>query len=268
MYNGKELNSDFGLDWSDYGARYYAAAIGRWNSVDPLAEVIPNHSPYAYTFNNPISFRDPTGMMGEDVNGEDETLEGIISNAWENTPENGSATFDSGGSCECGCEGKPPCPEKGWGEWLFTKVFIGYARLLRDANYVMGTGDPSDSMYEQHDAIMKSAAMGGIFFPKGIKGQSLKKIKKSKPKGWKKTPTRNNEGFIFLDEKGTERLRYMRPKGNNPMGGDIKHSRQNNGYFRMKNKDGEYLDKNGKVVPDTDPQFQEKTHIMYEGPQN
>jgi len=64
-YNGKELNDDFGLNLSDYGARWYDAALGRWWSVDPLAEPQANYSPYAYTYNNPLSFIYPTGMKGE-----------------------------------------------------------------------------------------------------------------------------------------------------------------------------------------------------------
>jgi RHS repeat-associated protein len=66
-YNGKELNRDFGLGWLDYGARYYDPGIGRFTCIDPMSEAIPEWSPYHYTFNNPISFNDPTGMMGENV---------------------------------------------------------------------------------------------------------------------------------------------------------------------------------------------------------
>ncbi|MDP9957136.1 RHS repeat-associated protein [Epilithonimonas hungarica] len=61
-YNGKELEE---TGMYDYGARFYMPDIGRFGQYDPLAE--KTFEPYAYVYNNPIKFIDPTGMDGEDV---------------------------------------------------------------------------------------------------------------------------------------------------------------------------------------------------------
>ena len=60
-YNGKELDRIHGLNLYDYGARQYDAALGRWTSIDPLAEKYYDISPYAYCANNPVVFVDPDG---------------------------------------------------------------------------------------------------------------------------------------------------------------------------------------------------------------
>ena len=53
-YNGKELDTKKGLNWYDYGARQYDAALGRFTAVDPLTEKYYEMSPYTYCGNNPI----------------------------------------------------------------------------------------------------------------------------------------------------------------------------------------------------------------------
>ena len=51
------------LDEYYYGARYYIPRESVWLSVDPLAELAPNMSPYRYAFNNPTNFVDPYGLF-------------------------------------------------------------------------------------------------------------------------------------------------------------------------------------------------------------
>ena len=60
-YNGKEFERKNGLNWMDYGARHYDAALGRFTTIDPLTEKYYGWSPYAYCMNNPVRFVDSDG---------------------------------------------------------------------------------------------------------------------------------------------------------------------------------------------------------------
>lgn len=61
---GKELQDNYSLNWLDYGARFYDAAIGRWHVMDPMAEKYVNQTPYNYCSNNPVNLVD---LFGQDV---------------------------------------------------------------------------------------------------------------------------------------------------------------------------------------------------------
>ena len=60
-YNGKELDSKGGLDWYDYGARMYDAALGRFMKTDRFSEKYVSLSPYQYGANNPVNNIDVNG---------------------------------------------------------------------------------------------------------------------------------------------------------------------------------------------------------------
>ncbi len=67
-YNGKELDRMHGLDWYDYGARNYHAALPVWTTVDPLSENYYDLIPYNYVANNPVYAFDPDGRLPKVVN--------------------------------------------------------------------------------------------------------------------------------------------------------------------------------------------------------
>jgi len=61
-FGSKEFDTMHGLNQYDFHARQYDPAIGRFTTVDPLAEIYYSISPYAYCSNNPLKYIDPTGM--------------------------------------------------------------------------------------------------------------------------------------------------------------------------------------------------------------
>ena len=86
QYGDKELQTDFGLNWNDFGARSYDAAIGRFTTADPMADFRSWVSPYQYVQNNPINRIDPTGMI-------DKGADGMTNEQWmkaSNPANNGS----------------------------------------------------------------------------------------------------------------------------------------------------------------------------------
>jgi RHS repeat-associated protein len=65
LYNFKEQIGDFGLNWSDFGARYYLGNGGEpvFLGVDPISDKFPELSTYNYASNSPISNVDLHGLQ-------------------------------------------------------------------------------------------------------------------------------------------------------------------------------------------------------------
>lgn len=51
----------FGVNWYDYGARFYDPQLGRFHAIDRFAENFAEWSPYHYANNNPINNIDING---------------------------------------------------------------------------------------------------------------------------------------------------------------------------------------------------------------
>ena len=63
-FSGKERDEE--TDFYYFGARYYAAWLGRWISTDP-AGFAGGFNLFRYCTNNPVKCRDPLGLKGENV---------------------------------------------------------------------------------------------------------------------------------------------------------------------------------------------------------
>ncbi|GBD90875.1 hypothetical protein BMS3Abin04_01595 [bacterium BMS3Abin04] len=69
-FTEKERDKETGFDY--FGARYYDSEIGRWTTVDPLADLFPGKSPYSYANNNPLRYFDILGLSAKDTVDSDE----------------------------------------------------------------------------------------------------------------------------------------------------------------------------------------------------
>jgi len=65
----QEFNDGSGLQEYDFGHRMQDPQLGRWWTLDPKADLLEMSSPYAYCYNNPLSYKDPDGELSIYING-------------------------------------------------------------------------------------------------------------------------------------------------------------------------------------------------------
>jgi len=63
LYNGKELQDEFGFGMYDYGFRFYDPLICRFIGIDPISEKYNFVTPYNYAENSPIANIDLWGLQ-------------------------------------------------------------------------------------------------------------------------------------------------------------------------------------------------------------
>jgi len=96
-YVGKERDEETGLYY--YGARYYAAWIARFISVDPLQHKYPYYTPYQYAGNKPVTFIDLDGLEEYKT---DEVIQDVATEKKKTTTDAGHGIALEGGLMDPG----------------------------------------------------------------------------------------------------------------------------------------------------------------------
>lgn len=74
-YLDKEFEESFDLNMYEMDWRQYDPAIGRFTGIDKLTESFQSYTPYHYSYNSPIVYKDPSGLFSTVVNDDGEVID-------------------------------------------------------------------------------------------------------------------------------------------------------------------------------------------------
>lgn len=158
--------------------RQYDNALGRFNSIDALAELMPSVTPYHFGFNNPVYWGDPTGLKPA-------TTSEMIKTAWDNTAEgtnsywvndgfgnfdntNGLGFINSSGEYHLNTETLPEVKIYLFNKYRRNESFIGQlqSHVYSKGKYYQGFRDRAFS--KQVDELQSGLDWLGTADPTGI----------------------------------------------------------------------------------------------------
>ena len=141
-YNGKEYDESLDINTYDFGARNYDPALGRWMNLDPLAIAYNEYSPYNYTLNNPIYFKDPDGRRV--VANDEDTQNAILGYITDQLGENHGFSFNKKGVLRHRGGKAHRKAKKGYSDEQ-KSIALGLTEVANDQNVVIELSTNEDS---------------------------------------------------------------------------------------------------------------------------
>jgi len=155
-FTSKERDSETGLDY--FGARHYTPALGRWTTVDPLADSTPEWSPFVYVNDNPIGFTDPDGRQVEKCRGD----------PWAEAQRNEihySELLGCGPTCR-----ERPLIDESWNTFSAVTTVPGASTVLRSGLRALGRNATRRTLAFGDDALRITSKYGDDATQAGTQG--------------------------------------------------------------------------------------------------